>query len=163
MEFLLFLSLKLLYFMSLNDFIRLYFDSFLLYFKRSLFYLLFFIFVTLIFTSISFILFGSSIKDSSSYNYSYLNLLLCTIGGLDLNKWQEVDEFWGVLFIITYYLFLLFFSYIVFMSIFLEALRNIINKEGYPSDEVSDNWTTYDYLRWLFFCLKIDESRIQTK
>jgi hypothetical protein len=86
-----------------------------------------------------------------------------TIGGPQLQKWIQADYFWSVLFIICYYSFLLFFSYIVFMSIFSESLRRLINKNGYPSDNVKQNWTTYDYLRWVVFCLHTEESRDDVK
>lgn len=157
------LSIKLLSFLSLNEFIKMFYNTLFIYFKRSLYYLFFLSSIILLFSTISHILFSSYTEDSSSFRNSYLNLIMFTIGGPQLQKWIQADYFWSVLFIICYYSFLLFFSYIVFMSIFSESLRRLINKNGYPSDNVKQNWTTYDYLRWVVFCLHTEESRDDVK
>lgn len=153
------LTVKLLYFISLNDFVRLFYYSLFYYFVNSLGFLIFTILVILIFSSIGYIIFGPYVLEFSTYTYSYLSVLLLSIGGINISEWIETNVFWAILFTICYYSFLLFIVFVVFISIYSETLRTLINSKGYPSDNITDSWTTYDYLRWLIFCLKTDKSR----
>lgn len=157
--YLLIISIKLLYFMNLNETVSLYFNSVFDYIFRSILYLLFCVLTFLIFSSINYIILGSINQNSSTYTLSYVKILTLPIGGLDWSSFLKFDTFWGVIFSLTFYAFLSFYMMAILISLFNESLREKVSLEGYPSDNAQVDWTTYDYLRWLFFCLKSDASR----
>lgn len=157
--YLLIISIKLLYFMNLNETVSLYFNSVFDYVFRSALYLFFCILTILIYSSILLILMGTVYIDNANYTLSYITVLTAPIGGFDWAAFGKYDVFWGIIFSVTFYSFLAFYMFAILISLFNESLRERISLEGYPTDNVQVDWTTYDYLRWLFFCLKSDESR----
>jgi hypothetical protein len=66
---------------------------------------------------------------------------------------------WTVVFIISFYLFVLFFMYAIFISLYAECLRRTVIKLGYPEDHQLSQWTLKDYVVWLCYCIGGDKSK----
>lgn len=149
--FLLILTIRLINFLELNDGIKLYFKSVVEYLQIIFYYSLCFLPIILIFSFLSYIIFGKNDEASSKFNSAYYQTLLLPIGTINIANWLKVSEFWAVLYIISYYSFLLFMVLIVFIGIFADSLRGYVKNRGYPEDNDNETWNTSDYFSWIFF------------
>jgi hypothetical protein len=49
--------------------------------------------------------------------------------------------------------------YVIFISIYAEALRKTVIKIGYPEDHELSQWTLKDYLTWLCICIGTNKKK----
>ena len=86
-------------------------------------------------------------------------MLLFTLGLRPTNELLYINQFWAILFGIIFFLYILFFMYCIFIVLFAETLRKVVIKNGYPSDNIKSQWTTKDYIQWLFFWIETETQK----
>lgn len=147
------ISIKILTFLRLNDHIKLFFSSIEMGITIFAKYSIFFIVILLGYACIGQILWGPYINQSSTFGGSFVTILLFTMGYFDANLWLTYNSSWTVVFVASFFLFVLFFMYAIFISIYAESLRRTVIKLGYPEDHELTQWTLKDYLVWLCYCV----------
>jgi hypothetical protein len=151
--------IKILTFLRLNDNIKLFFASIEMGLSIFVKYFTFFIVILLIYACIALMLWGPYIDDFSSFGKSFLQILFFTMGYFNPNQMLQYNSEWTVVIIGSFFLFMLFFMYVIFISLYAESLRRTVIKYGYPEDHQLSRWTMKDYMTWLLFFLRKNKNK----
>jgi hypothetical protein len=164
-ESLLFASvvIKIFTFLKLNDKIKLYFSSIELGMTIFVKYSIFFVTIFIGYACIANIIWGPYLEEFAIVGDSFLIILLFTMGKKNYllinflgyfspNKLLEYSQGWALVFVTSFYVFVIFFLYVIFVSIYAESLRRTVIKTGYPSDNQLSQWILKDYVIWLCYC-----------
>jgi hypothetical protein len=146
-------SIKILYFLVLNDYVKLFFSSIELGIGIFVKYSIFFLVILLGYSCIAHILWGPYIKEFNTFGDSFLQILLFTMGYFNSNLLLTYNSAWTVAFLTSFFLFVLYFMYAVFVALYAESLRRTVIKLGYPEDHELSQWTLKDYVVWLCYCI----------
>jgi hypothetical protein len=150
-------SLKILDFLQLNDYIKLFFNSIDLGFSRFSKYMLIITCVYLFYASICMIVWGPFIEEYSSFGNAFIQLFLMSMGYYDISNLVRHCAGWGITILLSFFLVVIIFLFTAFISLYAESLRNVVTKLGYPEDEELNQWTLKDYIIWLCYCIKTDD------
>jgi hypothetical protein len=145
--------IKILTFLRLNDHIKLFFASIEMGISIFVKYCVFFIVILLIYACIAHMLWGPYIDEFGSFGEAFLQILFFTMGFFSPNQMLQYNSEWTVVILGSFFLFVLFFMYAIFISIYAESLRRTVIKLGYPEDHQLSQWTMKDYMTWLLYCL----------
>ena len=156
--FLIIITFYIIYFLRLNSSVGFVFKNLFDFFKISLLYGLFFVPVIILFTTIQYVIFCNKFSEISNFSLAYINTILLPIGGMNISEWIKINEFWAVLFTVSYYFFILYMLVTVFIALFTQSYRNNIISKGHVSDKQQISWNSSDYISWMFFGLNNKES-----
>ena len=149
-------SLKIIDFFQLNDYIKLFFSSIDIAFIRYIKYMIFIVALFSIYAAICLIIFGPFSADFDTFGEAFIKLLLISMGYYDAYKVILFNAGWGVTIILSFFLFVVVFMFVVFISIYAESLRSAVVKLGYPDDVDLNEWILKDYIVWLCYCINLN-------
>lgn len=150
---------KILTFLRLNDNVKLFFTSIEMGLSIFVKYFSFFIVILVIYACIALMLWGPYIDNFDSFGQSFLQILFFTMGYFNPNEMLQYNSEWTVVFLGSFFLFMLFFMYTIFISLYAESLRRTVIKYGYPEDHPLSRWTLKDYMTWLLFFLRKNKKK----
>lgn len=148
-------SIKLLDFLILNDNFKLFSTCIHVGLKSFFKYILLVILTYTFFAVVSHLLYGPFIQDYESVLSSFRSILLISTGYLDLNNLMMYNSGWGTFYFLAFFILILLFLNVVFISLFAESVKITVVQQGYPDDYDNNNWQFKDYIIWL--CHFVDD------
>lgn len=149
-------SVKLLNFFKFIDYINLFYSVIIRSCKILSKFALFYTAILVVFACIATITWGPYSQDYDNLGSSFLNILLLTIGFINIHVMMSYDSGWTVVFLLTLFIFIMFFMFSIFIAVFSETERNVVTHIGYPQDNKYTSWQLRDYIVWLCFFVKRD-------
>lgn len=148
-------SIKLLDFLILNDNFKLFSTCIHVGLRTFFKYILIVLLTYSFFAVLSHILYGPYLIDFESVFTSLRTTLLISIGYFDLRKLMMFNSGWGTFYFLFFFLCIILFLNIVFISLFAESVKKTVVQFGYPDDYENNNWQFKDYIVWL--CHFVDD------
>ena len=149
------LSLHILFFLRLNDHIKILYVTFMYSLNIYIIYVVYVIILFLFYAVIFYILFSRVDENFMGFGKSFMQVLLISIGYFneDIINSHVPMGFILVLYLIMYF-FLMHFTYSVYISTYSETMRVIVQKIGYPEDQGRNKWTLKNYTALFWYCQK---------
>jgi hypothetical protein len=150
-------SIKLLDFLILNDNFKLFSTCIHVGLKTFFKYILIIILTYTCFGVVSHLLFGPYIEDYESIISSFRSILLISTGYFDLRNMMMYNSGWGTFYFLAFFILILLFLNVIFISLFAESVKITVVQQGYPDDYENNNWQFKDYIIWLCHFVDDDE------
>ena len=158
MEALLFFatSLKIIDFLRMNDYVKLFFDSVdygvITYVK----YMIAIIPTSLSFAIVAHIIWGPFYSDFLTIPNAYIQILLISIGNTNIQKFLSQTPSFCLIFLPFFFVFQIYFLSAILISLFAENFRKTVRRVGYPEDTQIKQWTLRDYVIWLCYFIDLE-------
>jgi len=150
-------SIKLLDFLILNDDVKLFFEVINIGLKAFVRYFLLVLIAFVMFAVVGYIIYGPYLQDFSTFQSSIAVILFLTVGYYDLRTIIFYAPGWGTFYMMVFWIIILLFIYVIFISLFAEGLKKTVVQNGYPEDYEGQQWQFKDYIVWLCHFVKEDE------
>jgi hypothetical protein len=151
------ISVKILDFLKMNDYIRLFQMSFDLGYIMFLKYALIVIYIILNLTVVSHIIWGPFSMQFVSFSKALNNLLLFTVGKYDPANQIIYSGLYTLFFYIIISFVMIFLMSNVFITLYVESLRKTVIRVGYPEDNNTNAWGLKEFYTWICYCFIEDE------
>jgi len=86
-----------------------------------------------------------------------MSILLISTGYFDLRNMMIYNSGWATFFFLAFFISILLFLNVVFISLFAESVKITVVQHGYPDDYENNNWQFKDYIIWLCHFVDDDE------
>ena len=145
--------MKIIDFLRLNDYVKLFFDSVDLGLMTYCKYILFVIPIITGYSIAGHIVWGPCIFGFNTFMGSFIQILLFMVGNVDLSLFLRFSPVFTLIYFTSFYLFQLLFVCCIIIPLYGENLRKTLRKVGYPEDMQLKPWSIKDYAIWLCYCI----------
>jgi hypothetical protein len=157
------ISIKILDFLRINNYIKLFFTSFDFGYTLFLRYMTIVMCTIIFFTIVGHILWGPFMNNYLTVGKTLNQLLLFTMGVYDTQTLLYLNSGFVIFYFILLFFFMLTMMASIFISLYMESLRKAVTKLGYPEDHEGTSWGFREFIVWLCYCVGDDEKKRQQR
>jgi hypothetical protein len=152
-------SFKIIDFLRINDYIKLFFQTVDVGVTTNVMYMILILPSFLFFSIVAHIMWGPYHYEFSSVSNSYIQILLFSLGNINFSKLLRTTPHFFLIYMLSFLLLQLFFLSTVLVCLFAEKFRQTVRSIGYPEDIQIKQWTLKDYVIWLCYFIEFENER----